>query len=45
MRRPPCGLTRLGFSTDLDLYRQYLRDSRGEFTVAKDQKRLLLQGG
>ena len=27
----------LAFSTDLDAYRDYIRASRGEFTVAKDQ--------
>jgi hypothetical protein len=34
----------MGFSTDLDLYRDYLRDSRGEFTVAKDQNVRLKSG-
>ena len=34
----------MSFSTDLDLYRDYLRDSRGEFTVAKDQNVRLRSG-
>jgi hypothetical protein len=34
----------LDFSTDLDAYRQYLADSRGEFTVAKDQNVRLRSG-
>lgn len=34
----------MGFSTDLDLYRDYLRGSRGEFTVAKDQNVRLRSG-
>jgi hypothetical protein len=34
----------LDFSTDLDAYRDYLRGSRGEFTVAKDQNVRLRSG-
>jgi hypothetical protein len=34
----------LGFSTDLDAYRQYIGQSRGEFTVAKDQNVRLRSG-
>jgi len=34
----------MGFSTDLDRYRDYLRGSRGEFTVAKDQNVRLRSG-
>ena len=34
----------LDFSTDLDAYRRYLLDSRGEFTVAKDQNVRLRSG-
>jgi len=34
----------MDFSTDLDRYRDYLRDSRGEFTVAKDQNVRLKSG-
>jgi hypothetical protein len=34
----------MSFSTDLDRYRDYLRDSRGEFTVAKDQNVRLRSG-
>jgi hypothetical protein len=34
----------LDFSTDLDAYRHYLRKSRGEFTVAKDQNIRLKSG-
>jgi hypothetical protein len=33
-----------GFSTDLDAYRDYLIQSRGEFTVAKDQNVRLRSG-
>ncbi|HTL56544.1 MAG TPA: glycosyltransferase family 2 protein [Candidatus Limnocylindrales bacterium] len=32
------------FSRDLDLYRRYISDSRGEFTVAKDQNIRLRSG-
>jgi hypothetical protein len=32
------------FSTDLDRYRHYIHDSRGEFTVAKDQNIRLRSG-
>lgn len=32
------------FSSDLDAYRQYITDSRGEFTVAKDQNVRLRSG-
>jgi GT2 family glycosyltransferase len=34
----------LGFSTDMDAYRQYIATSRGEFTVAKDQNVRLRTG-
>ena len=34
----------LGFSTDIDAYRQYIVESRGEFTVAKDQNVRLRSG-
>jgi len=34
----------LGFTTDLDLYREYIGQSRGEFTVAKDQNIRLRSG-
>jgi GT2 family glycosyltransferase len=34
----------LDFSTDLDAYRDYIRSSRGEFTVAKDQNVRLRTG-
>ena len=34
----------LDFSTDLDAYRDYIRGSRGEFTVAKDQNVRLRTG-
>jgi hypothetical protein len=34
----------MSFSTDLDLYRDYIRASRGEFTVAKDQNVRLRSG-
>lgn len=34
----------MDFSTDLDAYRKYLSDSRGEFTVAKDQNVRLRSG-
>ena len=34
----------LGFSTDLEAYRQYIVESRGEFTVAKDQNVRLRSG-
>jgi GT2 family glycosyltransferase len=34
----------LDFSTDLDRYREYIRGSRGEFTVAKDQNVRLRTG-
>jgi hypothetical protein len=34
----------MDFSTDLDLYRDYLQNSRGEFTVAKDQNVRLRSG-
>ena len=34
----------MDFSTDLDLYRDYLQNSRGEFTVAKDQNVRLKSG-
>lgn len=34
----------LGFSTDLDAYRTYIRGSQGEFTVAKDQNVRLRSG-
>jgi hypothetical protein len=34
----------LAFSTDLDDYREYVRKSRGEFTVAKDQNIRLRSG-
>src|SRR5439155_13948625 len=34
----------LTFSTDLDQYRTYLQQSRGEFTVAKDQNVRLRSG-
>jgi hypothetical protein len=34
----------LGFSTDLDSYREYIVQSRGEFTVAKDQNVRLRSG-
>lgn len=34
----------LGFSLDLDAYRRYIVDSRGEFTVAKDQNVRLKTG-
>jgi GT2 family glycosyltransferase len=34
----------LDFSTDLDAYRDYIRASRGEFTVAKDQNVRLRTG-
>jgi hypothetical protein len=34
----------LEFSTDLDAYRNYVRGSRGEFTVAKDQNVRLRSG-
>jgi hypothetical protein len=34
----------LSFSTDLDAYRDYIRASRGEFTVAKDQNVRLRSG-
>ena len=34
----------LEISADLDLYRQYIRNSRGEFTVAKDQNVRLRSG-
>jgi hypothetical protein len=34
----------LDFSMDVDQYRQYIVDSRGEFTVAKDQNVRLLSG-
>ena len=34
----------LDFSTDLDSYRDYIRHSRGEFTVAKDQNVRLRSG-
>ena len=34
----------LDFSTDLDAYREYIRGSRGEFTVAKDQNVRLRTG-
>jgi hypothetical protein len=34
----------MSFSTDLDAYRQYIRESRGEFTVAKDQNVRLKSG-
>ena len=34
----------LPFSADLDAYRQYIKQSRGEFTVAKDQNVRLRSG-
>ncbi len=34
----------LDFSTDIDAYRDYIQDSRGEFTVAKDQNVRLRSG-
>ncbi len=34
----------LSFSNDLDKYRDYIRESRGEFTVAKEQNILLRTG-
>jgi hypothetical protein len=34
----------MDFSSDLDAYRQYIRGSRGEFTVAKDQNVRLRSG-
>jgi len=34
----------VGFTTDLDAYRQYIGRSRGEFTVAKDQNVRLRSG-
>jgi glycosyltransferase involved in cell wall biosynthesis len=34
----------LGVSTDIDAYRQYITNSRGEFTVAKDQNVRLRSG-
>jgi hypothetical protein len=34
----------LSFSTDQDAYRRYVRESRGEFTVAKDQNIRLKSG-
>ncbi len=34
----------MSFSTDLDAYRDYIRQSRGEFTVAKDQNIRLRSG-
>jgi predicted glycoside hydrolase/deacetylase ChbG (UPF0249 family) len=34
----------MSFSTDLDAYRDYIRSSRGEFTVAKDQNVRLRSG-
>ena len=34
----------MDFSDDLDAYRQYIQDSRGEFTVAKDQNVRLRSG-
>lgn len=34
----------MSFSTDLNAYRDYIRDSRGEFTVAKDQNIRLRSG-
>jgi GT2 family glycosyltransferase len=34
----------LDFSTDVDAYREYIRGSRGEFTVAKDQNVRLRTG-
>jgi hypothetical protein len=34
----------MDFSRDLDAYRQYVLDSRGEFTVAKDQNVRLRSG-
>lgn len=34
----------MSFSTDLDAYRDYIRESRGEFTVAKDQNVRLRSG-
>jgi len=34
----------MDFSTDLDAYRRYITDSRGEFTVAKDQNVRLRSG-
>jgi hypothetical protein len=34
----------MSFSTDLDAYRQFVADSRGEFTVAKDQNVRLRSG-
>jgi hypothetical protein len=34
----------LGFSTDVDAYREYIGQSRGEFTVAKDQNIRLRSG-
>ena len=34
----------LGFSGDIDSYRQYITGSRGEFTVAKDQNIRLRSG-
>ena len=34
----------MGFSTDLDAYRDYVAGSRGEFTVAKDQNVRLRSG-
>src|SRR3712207_7531519 len=34
----------LSFSRDLDDYRSYIRDSKGEFTVAKDQNVRLRSG-
>jgi hypothetical protein len=34
----------MGFSRDLEAYRQYILDSRGEFTVAKDQNVRLRSG-
>lgn len=34
----------LGFTRDLDCYRQYILNSRGEFTVAKDQNVRLRSG-
>jgi hypothetical protein len=34
----------MSFSTDLDAYRDYIRHSRGEFTVAKDQNVRLRSG-
>ena len=37
-------LESLGFTTDLDAYRAYLGQSRGEFTVAKDQNIRLRSG-